>query len=246
MKKSILILSSFLLVLVSINLVSAALPAPPAAFDEIANVFRDLLVSDSGEDMVARLLLVMLLTSVLFFPAHKLVQGKSGLAFFIAFIVSVLGIRAFPNIQGLLLPYSTLAVAVSAILPFLLFAYLISAESNSPVIRKIGWAIMATAFICLWWMRWDEIGEIAYIYFWMGIAALAVLFFLDDTLSKWWYLSGTYVRTKQAADLQIQRIQTEIEDLIKEMNDLPNESYRITYRNKIKKLKEAQKALAAF
>jgi len=182
MKKGVLILGTLILSVLAISLVAAqALPAPPVTLDTIVNYFQMLVTGfGSNAETMSRVLLVMLLTAVLFRPAYNLVGKKSGLAFLIAFLVSVIGIRFFTSydmIQGLMLPYGALAIGVSAALPFLLFGILIETSEADITLRKVGWTIMAGAFILLWWFRWTDIGDLAWIYLFLGIAAFAVLFF---------------------------------------------------------------------
>ena len=186
MKKGVLIPGIFLVSILAISLVSAqALPAPanlPASIGlpQIAEYLRDLLIGGTGEDLVARFLLVMLLTTVLFLPAQNITGKKSALSFIIALIVSVLGIRFFPQIQLLLLPYGVLAIAISSILPLVLFgAFLMTGiGKESPTIRKIGWCAFGGTFFFLWLDRYKTLGDLSYIYF--GIAVISVAFLLFD------------------------------------------------------------------
>ena len=124
MKKSVLILGLFVFSILMINFVVAqALPAPPVTLNQIGKFFDDLLKGTSGGESLARLLLAMLITAVLYQPALKITNEKPGVAFIVAFIVSVLGVRFLSSsemIQGILLPYGALAIVISSVLPFLL------------------------------------------------------------------------------------------------------------------------------
>ena len=181
MKKSVLIFSALIFSVLAISLVAAqVLPAPPITFNAVGDFFNDLLKGTQGEDTLARLLLVMLLTTILFKPANQIVGKKPGLAFIVALLISILGIRFFTSyemIRGLMLPYGALAIVLSTLIPFLLFGFLLESSEATIMFRKIGWGLMGGAFIMLWWLRWTNIGDMAYIYLVLGIIAFMILWF---------------------------------------------------------------------
>jgi hypothetical protein len=214
MKKSILIFSG-LFFLLTIGIVAAqALPAPPVALKDIADQFKGLVSGISGDDTMVRVLLVMLLTTVLFQPAYRLLGKKSGIAFFVAFIVSVLGIKylaTYDMIKGVLLPYGALAIAITSILPFLLIGFLLE-TTESKLLRKIGWAIMAGSFIMLWWFRWTDIGDLAWIYLGLGLICAAVLFWFDSTLRTMLAQAGME-NSRAVLDIEIANLNKELNNL---------------------------------
>jgi len=200
MKKSIIIGALFLLSVLAISFAAAqVLPAPtelPGAFSDFLNngksagFFKDLLLGYdvAGAEMITRFLLVLLLTTVLFQPAYNVLGKKSGIAFIVAFLVSILGIRflSITNLNAVMLPYGALAIAASTIIPFLLFLYLLEMGDlgkNHPVIRKIGWAIIAASFLFLWTTRYKEVGEISYLYGLMALLSVGLLLF-DGTIQR--------------------------------------------------------------
>jgi len=229
MKKSIIIFLGLFLLL-SISIVAAqALPAPAQlpgflsdhlSIGKIEGFFNDLLIGGtSGADIISRLLLVMLLTAVLFQPANKIVNDKPGLAFLVSFLVSVLGIRFIPQIELLLLPYGALAIAVSAIVPLLLFGAVLMTGigSESPTIRKIGWSAFGGAFFFLWVERSKELGDLSYIYFGIAAIALALLLF-DGTIQNALIMSRLKGKRKQDAWRELLRIENELRKLRQDYN----------------------------
>jgi len=232
MKKSRLVLSIFVLSVLAITFAAAALPAPaqlPGYISEnfrlssIAEFLKDLVMGtgETGEAM-SRLLLVLLLTAVLFRPTYKLVQEKSGLAFLVSFLVSVIGIRFFSAemIHGLMMPYGIVAITISAILPMILIGILLETGTQGltggNIIRKIGWAFLAGAYFFLWDARWNEIGDMAYIYMGMAIFALLLLFF-DGTIQRAYYRASL---SKESARVAFDGVIRNKQELFKKIEQL--------------------------
>jgi len=216
MKKSVILFGLlFLFSALAISLVSAqALPAPSLTFNYLGDFFNSLLSGVSGDVTLVKVLLVMLLTTILFQPANKLLGKKPAIAFIVAFLVSVLGIKylaTYDLVKGLMLPYGALAIAVSSMLPFLLISYLLT-TIESKTIRKLGWAIMAGSFILLWWFRWTDIGDLAWIYLGLGLICLAVLFWFDSTIRVALAEAGME-NSKAVLNIKIANLNKEIADL---------------------------------
>lgn len=247
MKKGVIFFGAIFFSLLSLSLVAAqALPAPPITFNIIGDFFKDLLAGSTGEDSMVRVLLVMLLTTVLFRPALNITGGKSGLAFLVAFLVSVIGIKFFISsemIYGLMLPYGALAIALSAGIPFLLIGSLIATSNLDMLLRKIMWGFMAGSFIMLWWFRWTNIGDLAYIYLGLGILSLAILFFFDSTLRG--ILAQTAMsNSKYAIDVQIATLNTEIADLyVQYANSSGNTQLQHSLTNQIRAKEHTRRGL---
>ena len=220
MKTGALIFSLVLISILSVHLVAAALPAPPITFNKIGDFFNDLLKGTQGEDTLARLLLVMLLTTILFKPANQIVGKKPGLAFIVALLISILGIRFFTSyemIRGLMLPYGALAIVLSTLIPFLLFGFLLESSEAAPMLRKIGWGLLGGAFIMLWWLRWTDIGDMAYIYLVLGIIAFVILWF-NGQIHLLFSMQNLEKGKRRQILIKTAEIQDEMDDLIETLS----------------------------
>lgn len=191
MKKSGFIFGAMLSGIFTSAIVSAAqaLPAPPITLDGLRTFFSALLVGTyhGGEDVVSRLFIFLVLAVVLYKPSEKILgDDKSNLALFLSALVSLLAVRFFsPDmIQGLLLPYGALGIVLSIFLPFLLFGAFIVTSDITPSLRKLGWWLMTGIFCFLWWTRWSNIGDMAWIYLFAALLSLVAVWF-DGTLRKW-------------------------------------------------------------
>jgi hypothetical protein len=146
--------------------------------------------ADLGDVAFAKLLLFILLIAVLYPVAKKIpaIKDNNAASIIVAVIVSLLGVYFLKVDQGIinaiLLPYGTLAIAVSVLIPLILFAYFVEGI-NILWIRKISWIVAIVAFIGLWIARWNDIGDIAS-YLYGGAAAVALLMlFFDGTIRRW-------------------------------------------------------------
>jgi hypothetical protein len=109
-------------------------------------------------------------------------------------VVSILSVRFLTEeswIQTILLPYSTLGVAITAFLPFIIWFLFVTIglKDQPPIIRKFLWIAFAVVFLSLWSIRQGEFTDIttgfnaSNIYIWVFILSLAMVFF-DGTIQK--------------------------------------------------------------
>jgi hypothetical protein len=251
MEKSVLIPGIFLVSILAISLVSSqALPAPAQlpsmTFNSITSVFNSLLSGISEDVTLVKVLLVMLLTIILFRPAYNLVGKKSGIAFMVALIVSILGIKylaTYDMVKGLLLPYGALAIAISSILPFLLIGGLLATSELSMPLRKLTWGMMAGSFILLWTLRWNSIGDLSYIYLGLGVISALILLFFDSTI-RVLYAQAAGGNTKAVIDIQIAKLNKDISDLYVLIGNTPDTRLRARLENQVRDLEHTRRDIA--
>lgn len=113
------------------------------------------------EDLFVKFL-VFLLVFIFTAAAAKripLLEDKPTSAFIVAAIVSIAGVRFITTqeiIATLWLPSSTFAVALSSILPFILFFFLIEGFDSS-ILRKFGWTTYFVIFGYFTIFRWRDL-----------------------------------------------------------------------------------------
>ncbi len=160
----------------------------------------------------------------------------------IAFAVSLLATRFLSDrqiIENILLPYSILGVALSAIVPLIIF-FIFTQSFESSIIRKISWIFFVIIFLGLWKMRYPELGNLAWIYLITGILAFFFLLF-DGTIrraiiNQEMKQLGHQNKEKFETDIRRQIIQTK-EDLDKNVISLHQ------YRKMIRRLQRKLKAI---
>jgi hypothetical protein len=95
--------------------------------------------------------------------------------------VSVLSTRFLTEtelVKTMLLPYTTLGVAISAVLPLIIYFTFVQKFSDSPTMRKLLWIFFIVTFVGIWASRYDDLGDLSWIYFFTAAAAL--IFLLAD------------------------------------------------------------------
>ncbi len=219
MKKGFII-GLFLLSLFSITLVSAVsqtLP-PPISVNDIQMFLTNLVSSDSGSILFVRIMLTLLLVIILYRPAEKIVGGNSGAGFLVSLIVSILAIRFLDSdsINGLLIPYTALGIALWVLIPFLLMFYFLVTSDLPSYFRKMGWAFMIVAFVYLWINRWDEIGDMSYIYLLGSLLSLGALFF-DRTVRTMVEKAKLEMRMSSRDMIILDQLETSLKEIDKQI-----------------------------
>ena len=95
-------------------------------------------------------------------------------------------------LNGILLPYGALAIALSIALPFLIYFFFVHTSIESAIGRRIAWIIFAVVFLGLWIMRYSDMGKMNTIY-WFGVIAVSLTVILDrkiHTYFELWNIRG--------------------------------------------------------
>lgn len=217
-KISVLFFSLFLLmILINLGFTSAQFAQEfGRGFQEVYNIinilidnfltpFVQLVLTSQGDyisnDMLfAKLLFFVIVLGMVHFALRRVSffeQQNKALYGIIVFAVSVLATRWLGTkslIQTIILPYSTLGVAISAGLPFIIYFLMIdigfknTPENDYSILRKFAWVLFIVIFIGLWFSRTEIInqsGGYGYIYTVTLIASVGVLLF-DGTISRVW------------------------------------------------------------
>lgn len=156
----------------------------------------------ASADVTANMFLAKILLTLLLFAILSSVLKFSGIDFLkegfshwiVTSIVAILSVRFLNEqfINTILLPYSTIGVAMTAAIPFIFYFFFIEkgfGSKVSPIVRKTAWIFFALIFFAMWVMRKDELlnqgsSEIVYVIY-PFTAFLAVVFaFLDGTIQK--------------------------------------------------------------
>jgi hypothetical protein len=167
--------------------------------DEITNFMRpffEWIIGDySGSDffLVKSLLLVLLFVVInVILKKTKLGEKNSSAVVIVAMVVSIMAVRFMPDNQifsAILLPYSTLGIAIATLVPFFIFFYMLHASKMSGVGRRIGGLIYGVIFVTLFINQYAS-GRIEGIglYVYAGIiAALVLAFFFDRGIQRYFF-----------------------------------------------------------
>ncbi len=181
----------------------------------LAPLFEVILGDYSGSEFFfTKILVLALLFVVIYWILERVpaLRGYRNIAMLISLIVSILAVRFISEnelVNGILLPYGVLGVALTTLIPFMIFAYGIHTTDLSGAGRKIAWAVFALIFFILWVYKYPELNPIAnQIYLWALVAVIIVMIF-DKSIHA--YFAGADMKkfsknltTRQIADLQVE------------------------------------------
>lgn len=116
------------------------------------------------EYFFSRVLLLLLLFFVLYALLGKmeLFEDRTGIKFIVASAVSIIGMRYLTMsdfINGILLPYGVLAVAITVGLTFLIFGYFVHESVHSGNVRKLMWILYLAIFLGMWLDRFKDLSS---------------------------------------------------------------------------------------
>jgi hypothetical protein len=123
------------------------------------------------------------------FDLTKLFENKKWTLNFVLFSISILIVRwigSSKTIQTILLPYSTVGIALLCLIP--LFVYFLIIEkglANQPAItRRIAWMAFGVLFIGLYFSRRIEIGYFGGLFYLISAIGAGLLAWIDGTIQR--------------------------------------------------------------
>jgi len=242
----------FLFSILALPFVSAqGLPRPERAIEEVIgsvqNIFTPIFsvlfgsyISD--EFLFAKILLAILLFVVINAVMQKMPQfrNQKGVSAIIAIVISIFAVRFISEndlVSGILLPYGALGVALTAILPFLIFFYFIHDSQMGSFGRRITWFFFAVVFVVLWYAKSSDLGGISnQIYGWT-LAGVTIAFIFDGNIHQYFGMFEESRRRRASDDRARANIEAELDRL--SMISNPSDSVRRT----IEHLKERHREL---
>ncbi len=142
------------------------------------------------------LMLIIIIKSILI--RIDFFQGNLKLVNIISLIVPILSIRFMKDnelIRGILLPYGAMGVAITTILPLLLFFYFVHFTKMGGFGRRMSWILFMIVSAVFWNSRYSDLSpEVNKIFWWASVAAI-LLFIFDKEIHNYfkkWELSAFY------------------------------------------------------
>jgi len=227
MKKSVMMfLAGFILVITALQFVSAYnsfyIDLRQGSWQVIQGIqdfatpfFTVLLDTGYDQYFFSKVLLLILLFAVLMTILEKvpIFEGKSGIKFIVSFTISVVSLRYIGEtqlIEGIILPYGVLAIAIYNALVLLIFGYFIHDAVKSPGGRRLGWGLYLAIFVGIWYDRYESLtpgANRAYALFAL-IIALSIL--LDPVIQRYIGISSIREARRKSIIRQIEHAQAEI------------------------------------
>lgn len=172
-----------------------------------------------GDYMFERILFLFIMISVIYVVVSRMDVFKQNRAviWIITLSISLLSTRFLTEsdlVRTMILPYSVLGVSLTAVLPIMIYFTFVQSFSESATLRKILWIFFIIVFVGLWASRYDELGQLSWIYLMTAIAAVIFLLF-DGTIRR------AIVRNK-----------------MKELNIDNRENFMVEIRRQLKELQD--------
>ncbi|MEM3122382.1 MAG: hypothetical protein QXH60_02995, partial [Candidatus Pacearchaeota archaeon] len=140
-------------------------------------------------------------------------------------------------ILGLLLPYTTLGIAITTIVPFLIFAYGVHVIGLPGIGRKVAWIFFGIIFIILWIYKADQINPIGnQIYLWIIILIGGMLLF-DRRIHA--YFSGMNIKEFERVSIEneIANLQADLHRIMVNAGPSPSPEQKRTIERIRKRLR---------
>lgn len=202
-------------------------------YDNIFEPFGKFLLGQNtsdGELFFGKLLLFILLSSIIVITLNTFnqFQGKKGLL--ISVIISILAVRYinYDWLSTILLPYTALGITITALIPFILFFFMVEKGLvGQPTLRKICWIFAAVVFMGLFIYRNTAVVSTgipgtgftisagfnpSYIYL-IAAGLSVVMLFLDKTIQR------AFAKARAENVNEIRKIKVEA-DLVEEYNKI--------------------------
>lgn len=158
----------------------------------------------------------------------------------VAAVVAILAVRYIQDndlINGILLPYGVLGIALTAILPFMIYFFFVENSIKHTSGRRLAWIFYLIVFGVLWAARVDELSPIGnQIYLWTFVAGCLALIF--DKGIQWYFGYNEDVKERRQRFIsQISLIDTRLSYLY----GAPNQTEAM--KEEIKDLEKRRKSL---
>ena len=231
---------------------SSAYASGEAVLNKFANALDPLLgfiVGDinNGELLVIKSLVFIILVAIINFSLNRGNFFDKRINAVLGIIISLIAVRYITTeqlVNFIWLPYGTLGVFISSILPFLIFFFFIE-SFDSNIIRRVGWVAFMTIYVMLGYLRFSDfsIGQewwqnLAWVYVFIGVLSLIILLFENRIRA-----SMMVSAIRRGYDAQGIILRNELEKELRKINDAlsnPNLSNR-----DISRLKEERKRIEA-
>ena len=143
--------------------------------------FLSAILGGTGETLFQKVLFFAIILSLVYIIIKQMPVFKDNktIIWIVTISVSLLSTRFMSAdlLKTMLLPYTVLGVAITAVIPLIIFFAFAQGVGNKYT-RKIMWILFAVTFLTIWSSRYAEVGAIAWIYF--GTAMISLFFFLFD------------------------------------------------------------------
>ncbi len=169
---------------------------------------------DTQSFLFAKVLLFFLLVMVIQYSLGKTTffEGQKKLAWIVSIIVSILSIRFMPEnyiTDFVMVPYSTLGIALTVLLPFLIFFFFTYGSGAGGSGRKLLWGVYGIIFLVMWLTR-DNISQAANYIYLAGLGLVILCMFFDNQIKHYFGVRATEKSLKKLSDSDIVKMENDL------------------------------------
>jgi len=168
-----------------------------------------------GEFFFAKILLLILLFVIINAVLVKVdLFGKqnAGVSFIVSAVISILAVRFISDndlSRFILLPYATVGIVITTILPLIVLFYFLHVTNMGSIGRRLSWIFFAIVFLSLWYSRRTEISDLGnQIYLWTAIV-MGLVFIFDKKIHSYFAIHELSIFYKKASERHIAGLQAE-------------------------------------
>lgn len=257
-KKGLMFAFGILMAVLSISLISAVYYGgfynARQGMNDMINLFVDFFeplfqvllggVYYSGWLLFERFLIFILLLSIVYVSISRtgFFGDNKAVTWIISVAVPLLAVRfiSFEWLNTIILQYQVLGVALTSIIPFLIYLFFLHGISNSPTVRKIGWIFFIVVYFGLWTTSETKVyGEV---YLWTALLSLLFLLF-DGTIHYYFMKQQLTMRGEGDKWARIAALRNDIREtkLAMDRGDLPEKTGRKILKDKEKAIERWMK-----
>lgn len=230
----------FFLTILFLSFVSAATPTYSSSFitdsvqkalnifvEAVSPIFDALLGSYTGgysnftesEIFFIRVLLLIILFVFVYIGTKSVPKlgDNKGVVFIIAAAVSIIAVRFMSSTElffGILLPYGTMGVAITTLVPFIIFFYFLHSTKAGTLGRRLGWLFFGIVFVSLWVTKADQLSETSNYIYTASAIALILVFVFDREIHRYFALHEVNIFLKKSSQKAVAALQAEYMTLI--------------------------------
>ena len=193
------------------------------ASEQMLGPFFSAILGGSGDMLFERILFLAIILAVVYIIISGMDVFKENkvVIWVVSVSIALLSTRFLVEnnlVQAMILPYSVFGVALSAVIPILIYFKFVQSFDDSATVRKMLWIFFIVIFVGIWGARYDSIGDLSWIYMGTAIAALVFLV-LDGTIRR-------LIVKQQMKELDVGNRAGFIRKLRKDLGDLEEDRRR--------------------
>ena len=159
----------------------------------------------------AKILLLIILFLVIVFSLNKSkmlgsLEDKPFVIYTISALISILAMRYLPDsdlIQGILLPYSALGIAITTFLPLMIFFFFIQNSNFGGFGRRAGWFLYGIIFLALWLSKEVTTSSTTNMIYSFSLLFIVLSIMFDKSIHKYFAFKEIRAIDRNLSDAQI-------------------------------------------